>query len=345
VTQPAFENNTPFKMEPLLLADENLSPLLTVVVKATYDIISPTQLRLAEEQEPVSLEGAYWGDPETASLKYEPEVAFYKPATDVVLIGTAFGAGSRDTELMSGIKIGPMQKIVKVFGDRFWEKRIAGASMTPPQSIEAIPLRYEMAFGGADPRGDKDDRVCVDMRNPVGKGFQDLKSPINDWVPLPNLEDPNQLIHRFTDRPQPVGFGYQSGHWQARSQYAGTYDATWDEERSPLLPIDFDRRFFNGASPGLIANGFLSGDEQVVIANASTMGKLQFSLPSIPAPITTVTLKRSGDVTNTTNLDTVIINCDENKLFLLWRLCLPLTHGYGDIGHIRLDNNGVSMMA
>ena len=35
----------------------------------------------------VSLAGQLWGEPGKSSYKYEPECAFIKPATDVVLIG------------------------------------------------------------------------------------------------------------------------------------------------------------------------------------------------------------------------------------------------------------------
>ena len=49
-------------------------------------------------------------------------------------------------------------------------------------------------------------------------------------------------------------------------KYAGTYDKKWQEERAPLLPRDFSKRFLNAAAPGLVAPGYLRGDETVIAA-------------------------------------------------------------------------------
>ena len=87
----------------------------------------------------------------------------------------------------------------------------------------------------------------------------------------------------------------------------------------PLLPSDFDRRFFNAAPPDQIAPGFLKGDEPVVILNASPSGRISFSLPGVPPPQCRVELQGRRDQHLQTQLDTVIINTDENLLFLIWR--------------------------
>ena len=86
---PVMENKTSFAFEPLFLMNEEGLPLLVPIVKATYNIQEGAWLTLAEKQVPVNIAGEYWGDPEKSSYKYEPETAFIKPATDVVLIGHA----------------------------------------------------------------------------------------------------------------------------------------------------------------------------------------------------------------------------------------------------------------
>ena len=59
-------------------------------------------------------------DAPVSSYKYEPEIALFKPATDVVLIGHAHPPGGGATQVDVGIKVGPVQKVARVFGDRFW---------------------------------------------------------------------------------------------------------------------------------------------------------------------------------------------------------------------------------
>ncbi|HYO67197.1 MAG TPA: DUF2169 domain-containing protein, partial [Archangium sp.] len=63
MSHPAIENRTPFVFEPLALADEQMRPLLVLVIKATYSI-GPQGLQLAEAQAPLCLAGQHWGEPE-----------------------------------------------------------------------------------------------------------------------------------------------------------------------------------------------------------------------------------------------------------------------------------------
>ena len=74
-----------------------MRPLLVPVVKATFELSPRGTLTLAEEQAPLELKGQRW-DPkdETSSERYEPEVAFFKPATDMVLVGHAYRTGPPD---------------------------------------------------------------------------------------------------------------------------------------------------------------------------------------------------------------------------------------------------------
>ena len=88
---PNIDNKLGFAFAPVFVADQEARPLLVVVVKATFQIEGSGKLKLAEEQVPVNLAGQYWGDPDCSSYKYEPEGAMYKPATDVALIGHAYG--------------------------------------------------------------------------------------------------------------------------------------------------------------------------------------------------------------------------------------------------------------
>src|SRR5262245_60706553 len=55
----------------------------------------------------------------------------------------------------------------------------------------------------------------------------------------------------------PFGFGFFPKNRPPRLGYAGTYDAKWTESRCPLLPEDFDDRFFQAAFPGLILGASL----------------------------------------------------------------------------------------
>jgi hypothetical protein len=90
-----------------------------------------------------------------------------------------------------------------------------------------------------------------------------------------------------------------------RRALAGTCDAQWQEARSPLLPTDFDRRFFD-ATDGMVADGSLRGDEYLLIRGVNRGAILDFTLPSIAPPHVAVASRHEReDVQQDTVLDTI----------------------------------------
>jgi len=333
------ENLTPFPFQALFAADEDGRPLLVPIVKATFTIDPDGVLTIAEKQKPVSSAGQFYGEPAVSSYKYEPETAFFKPATDVVLVGSAWARPGPATQVDVSLRAGPLFKRARVIGDRYWMKSLVGPLMTNPEPFECIPLIYERAFGGRDATGRSE------PSNPIGRGFCSSQSLLEDSAPLPNVEDPAKLIASVNDRPAPVGFGFISPGWQPRAGFAGTYDETWAADRMPLLPKDFDRRFFNAASVGLIAPRYFNGDEFISVENASPHGTVSFGLPGIPPPECRVQVTGKHDAIVQTNLDTVIINTDEDLLILIWRGYLPVPNGPHDVVSIQIHAEGVSAPA
>ncbi|MFA7060612.1 MAG: DUF2169 domain-containing protein [Pedobacter sp.] len=336
MSHPEIDNQTPFAFEPLFLADEEARPLLVLVIKATFTIHDKGPLTIAEEQVPVNLTGELWGEPDKSSYKYEPESAFIKPATDVALIGSAYAPAVGATDVNVVIRVGPIEKVVRIIGDRYWIKALGVISMTKAMEFERIPLIYERVFGGWNRSNPDPEKHTFEPRNPVGTGFMSSSGSFKDAVRLPNLEDPKFLIKNNFDIPPPAGVGFISPHWQPRASYAGTYDSVWQKQRMPLLPKDFNRRFFNAASPGLTAPGFLSGNESVILTNVTKNGRLSFNLPGVCPPDCRVQLRGRNDYKLKTQLDTVIINTDENLLFLLWRSNITLRTGPQDVVTIEI---------
>jgi hypothetical protein len=332
---PHIENKTPFVFETLFLVDEAFRPLLVPVVKATWTLTDDghgPRLLLAEQQLPLNLGGELWGAPETSSYKYEPEVAFTKPATDVVMIGHAFAPRADSKEVMVGLRVGSLDKEVLVSGDRIWFKTLGTIAMSGPVRFEKIPLIYERAFGGWDRDHPDPRKHSVEPRNPVGRGYRSAGGFV-EGLQVPNLEDPHARIKGLGDHPAPAGFGFVSPHWQPRAALAGTYDEAWKKERAPLLPRNFDRRHLNAASPGLVAPGYLQGNEQVAIVGATPEGRLAFALPGLPPPTVEVRSSDGPPQAVAMALDTLIIEPDPEvrRVTMLWRGNLPLRTGPHDV--------------
>ncbi len=339
---PDIESSA-FAVVPLFTSDEAGAPLLVPLVQSTYAIIAPDRLRRLDEQPRPSLTGELWGeDAGVSSYRVEPPVAFAKPSTDVVLVGHAQAHGGPHRELIVTFRVGPVAKQVRVTGDRAWVRAVGAVRATDPRPFARMPLCYERAFGGWDRTSADPAAHAFEPRNPVGAGFRLPASPFEEGLRLPNLEDPADPLTRPGAVVRPAGFGFLSADWEPRRSLAGTYDEAWQKERMPLYPKDFDRRFFNAGSPGLVTATHLRGDEPVVVENASPLGRLSFRLPGERVPPCRVQLSYGPAIEVPLALDTVIVDTDAGRVILLRRGHVKLRSGPHDVRSIRIEGESVS---
>lgn len=325
---PEVINGTPLACSLLFLGKEPDGLLHGVaLVHGTWRIGGDGSLGLLELQHEPPIGGQWWGDPAVSSLRFEPQTAAAKPGCDVVLTGHVVAPGGRPTTSQAvRLELGSVRKQAIVFGDRALRRGIIGLAITPPQAFERMPLVYERAFGGWDRRHEDPSQHRCDPRNPVGVGFRDSKLEAVEEPLLPNIEDPSRLYRGYGDAPPPCGFGFVAAGWMPRSALAGTHDAAWARDRAPLLPIDFDARFHNAASPGLVLAG-LRGDEPLLVEGLSAAGPCSFSLPGLPPPWCAWTLRRQSRRSAPMALDTVLIDMDRRCLSLQWRGAYALPDG------------------
>ncbi len=315
-------------------ADVGGGDVLVVVIKGTFRIRPGSDvLKLADEQAPVVWADAFYGAPGASSVRYESDVSPPKIGGDVVLIGSAYPQRGKDRQAEVSVSLGPLKKTVRVVGDRAWHKSLTGWQPTAPALFEQMPLVFERAFGGRDGGGQASGSDSYEPRNPVGAGFVAAEDPERlEGLPLPNLEDPAHPIKSWKDRPAPACFGVVARHWAPRSALAGTYDEAWQADRCPLLPADFDPRYFNAASAGLVAPSPFGGGEQVVVTGAHRSGDLSFRLP---ARRLAVTAWVKGEPRRAApSLDTVVIEPDDERLVLVWRAAIPCTREFLHIRNV-----------
>jgi hypothetical protein len=216
-----------------------------------------------------------------------------------------------------GFRVGPVQKIVRVTGDRRW----GSAGLGAPEPFVTMPIVYERAFGGTDARSSQPERDW-DWRNPVGTGFAVEREHLQG-VPLPNVEYPDEAMAGWKDLPRPAGFGAIAGHWQPRVAYAGTYDERWMQQRQPLVPDDFDDRFFQCAPVDQQTPSFLRGGEPVVLHRLTPGGDLRFVLPKVFLGFDTRFYDGSREIHKERRLHTIILEPDHPRVSLVWHSALP----------------------
>ena len=310
-----LKNNTRFNASMALFPNEAAVDTLYVMVKATFNI--GKDITLADEQSPLMKSDIYWSEPGKSSVKYGSDMHIGKPATDIVMLGHACAPKQKEVnELDVMLSVGKVKKSVCVLGDRHWKD----GKITAPANFKTMAMVYEKAYGGIHIHDGQ--IVDAEIRNPVGRGFAGKrKLEEMNGVPLPNLEDPEQLIRQHTDQPVLACFGFCAPNWLPRAAFAGTYDEGWQRNLAPYLPQDFDKRFLNMAHPDLIYPGFLQGGEPVQIAGMHPRGPLQFEVPQARL-ITRVTMAGAKEEPDF-NLETLIIEPNTLIASVVWRAALP----------------------
>jgi hypothetical protein len=332
-------NKTPFVAERYGLADENGIDLLLIILKATYRFDQKGSLSPVEEQQPIEMADLYCGEPGKSSIKYSSDFSFDKMGTDIAVTGYAYAPNRRARESLVSIQVGNLKKTIRVFGDRCWEGSLSSPSISKPEPFERIPLVYERSFGGIDDSNPDPGKHESEQRNPVGVGFRAKESRMPlEGMKLPNFEDPDRLIKNPDDRPNPVGLGFISPSWQPRLGFAGTYDEAWEKNRMPLLPADFNKKFFHSAHPDLTYNGFVKGDEKVRLAGMSAKGPVNFFLPNVH-PACSVETRGSEELQKIDmKPDKLVFGSEDPELIIVWSGSLRIRKGFQDIRAIQCEN-------
>ena len=298
-------------------------PILTLVTKAVFDIVPGGTASMAAPPAGLAFADQLVDTPRGPMPLVESDVAPFKPAADVLLVGARAHAPDRRpvTEVDVRLRVGRMQKIVRVFGPRTWKPagRFGGEpKISEPAPFKDCDLAWTEAFGGTDA-----EKGGVFAANPVGVGYlleagKNRKKEI-DGQPLPRIEDPEHLIAEWTDRPPPAGFGALGRGWEPRVGLLGTYDEKWEKHRAPQPPRDFDFAFYNCAPADQQIRGYLRGDESFAVVNATREGRLDGRLPGLQPVVTIRRPDAKGEEDVTMNLDTLVLEPSALKMTLVWR--------------------------
>jgi len=312
----ALNNRTPFAAERTFVRDKSGADLWVVAVKATYSIQEDGSLILADEQLPPCLAPVYWGDPGISSIRYEGDLTLPKPATDVLVNGSAHAPHGRVvSELAVRLRIGNIDKTLRVQGPRFYRETAWGVRADAPQPFATLPIRYELAYGGTDLSAPDPARHRADMRNPIGAGFAVEDSAL---IGRPALS----ITYPDGDpaKAGPAGFGAIASYWSPRLEKGGTYDDAWAANQRPLLPSDWDDTCLLCAPPDQRVGGYLRGDETIELTHLSPQADLRLQLPRTVLGFNT----HFGSTiqSHRGRLVTVVVEPDDGRVLLVWQTAL-----------------------
>ncbi len=194
----------------------NGRPALALLAKRTYRLAGST---LAPDRE----EPPICPDRETATsrnpgaldyLVHESDLfAAARPLCDILVHGSVRPSRGAVKTLDTGVKIGSLKKVVRVWGDRSVAVDAQGRlRFSDPEPFTSMPLTWDNAYGGRDeyaeqrlyprkkgrllqPAEDDRARVIGYPRNAAGRGFFiDMDRERLEGALAPNLEDPEDPV-------------------------------------------------------------------------------------------------------------------------------------------------------
>jgi hypothetical protein len=281
---------------------------VTVVSKLTF-VIRPTELALADAQEPISFHDAFWNDDPNRSLTSACDVIPSKSKCDVVVVGHAFAPGAKPVRsLVARVGFESIDKSVELVMDRSIG---ADGTIYQGQRFVRMSTAYERAAGG------------VGTANPVGirHGARDSygRSVLPNMVAVGRAEDMNGPF-------DPIGLGPVGQNWPQRTAYLpfGRTPPVLESLASEPIPDKFDFGFFNVAPLDQQCDE-IPDDGALLLENLHREHPLVGAqLPGLRPRV--MVERRGGSERPKLRADTVWIDTDRGLLMLTFRGHFPIEH-------------------
>lgn len=238
---------------------------IALIMKITFDINSAGQCVAADEQIPVIAAPATYDDLELPAVSppcWDSDLYAFKPGTDVVVQGQAYSYSSPSKLVETQLQLEDAKRSIRVHGERHLEWHQGQPRFTEAAAFEAMPIRYDRAYGGFDATLDTapgelatqimaqrspDERWDAATRqyyprNPSGCGYLTQLTPASsEGLKIPNLEFPFDIItpqrlaigsaNDWMQAPLPACFDWTDASWFPRIAYLGlTPEYTLPEE-------------------------------------------------------------------------------------------------------------------
>lgn len=281
-----------------------------------------------------------------SSLRMATDVLLRKPDADVYVTGTAHALDwTPRTDWQARLQVHRqhrllMHKVLRLTGPRHWDWQPDATQrmLSDPQPTLAVPLRYELAYGGwgFDQGDDESAAPRTHPANPCGTGWfgsasredhPGARHAAGQPFAGPQIEHADAPLRQANhEDARPAGFGPVARYWQPRVALAGTYDDAWHERHAghPYMDYadDFDERFFQYAPADQVVAGGLRGDESLRMKGFfASAPHIEVELPHLWIE---ALCRDSGGTerSEAMKLDTVHVDLDEMLVHLTWRLTL-----------------------
>jgi hypothetical protein len=296
---------------------------LVVIVKSSWYLPAPGQQLLRADPPPLCMSDEFYGEPGESPIRQASDYVRFKARCDVLFDANAHMPGGKPLPWMDvRAQIGDWRKDIHVVGPRKWEQGLIGLTPTRAEDFLTMPLHYGHAYGGS--RSGKTYSEAL-LSNPMGIGWGGR----NSWhtlkgTPVPNLEYPNDPMRAPDAGHRPAALSAVAPGWKPRSQYGGTYDDAWKRDTAPLLPKDFDERFYQSAPPDQQI-AYPRGGEPVLLRHMiAGQEEVSFTLPPLTDMKIRILRQDLSAETLSAPADTLFFEPDARRFSVVWRASTPI---------------------
>ncbi len=289
-------------------------------------------LQLAQKQLPLVEADEHFGEPGKSATRYESDFAQLKPRCDVLVIGSAYAPRQQPTRSVDvGFACGSLHKTLTVSGAQYWDQTLTGLRASDPEPFLTRTLTYDLAYGGSDVLEEKPEQCETYRQNPVGCGFYPLsaKEKKLGGKRIASIHERGRPAVEPVGQYAPLSLTPLARNVASRLAFTGTYDEKWLNERVPLMPLDFDMRYFQCA-PDDQQMPYPRGGELVMLQNLTPTGNTSFRLPQ-PQLTILYTFHNGRAVQHEAVVDTVTIEPDKGVLTMCYRASMAMPKSCFDI--------------
>jgi hypothetical protein len=245
-----------------------------------------------------------------------------KPRFDFLVCGHAYpDSGEGKHQFAAGI-VHPRHRVALVVcAPRHWKKTLLqGGGGVPGEflgEVTRVPVHPRFSYGGESAGGE-------DLYNPQGMGSPaSVRGASNasrnlDLVALPWIEHPEHPVVDITRTPLPASFGVWGENTAVRSCHYGTRDSVWQQQRAPLLPLDFNPLYYNQAEPRLQWSQAPQAGEAIELHHLNRDGFARIVWPAVQPQI--FVDHRAGP---SLACDTCLVVPDAGLYAIVWRCIVP----------------------
>lgn len=267
-----------------------------VVVSQTFEMPYGHGICLvADEQLSPVMTDSWYGEPEYSSLETATDLVSQKTRADILINGHAWYAAGEATHWQAELLAGNLHRRFDVTGPREWNYSQNCWQLSEAKLTDKVPLRHELA--------------PFSERNPVG-----IRPPLED-------ADKKSTYPAIQLSTSP---GAICRSWPSRLRHAKGFTDDWNRRIRPFYPDEFDFAFMNSAPPDQQYDGYLKGNEKIVL-NGLLPSRMEHTcyLPGIRMLAYLYHPANEEPLLHPLLADTLTIHTDDESLTLIWRLVLP----------------------